>query len=104
MTRARSTVFTTIHVAISPRNRKMNGHDPPKRATLSATRSPRVRVSCAFLKTGCAGSWRRDHGYSELLLRVVLEDTATSVRDIETSFIDPRPSLCFGGVATVATG
>src|SRR5947207_864122 len=65
-TRAMSRVLITIHVAISPRNTKMNGHDPPKRATLSATRSPNVRLSCAFLTIGCDGSWLRDHGYHEL--------------------------------------
>ena len=58
---------TINQVAISPRNRKMNGHDPPKRATLSATRSPSVRWSCAVRMTGCAGSWRRDQGNHELL-------------------------------------
>jgi hypothetical protein len=44
----------TIHNAIIPMKMKMNGHEPPKLAISSATRSPRVRSSCAAFSAGWA--------------------------------------------------
>jgi hypothetical protein len=41
--------------AIMPRNRKMNGHEPPNLATPSATRCPKVRSSCAARMMGGSG-------------------------------------------------
>jgi hypothetical protein len=38
-------VLTTIQITIIPRKMKMNGHEPPKLAMWSATRSPKERAA-----------------------------------------------------------
>src|SRR5215472_337961 len=61
-----SRVLTTIHPAMIARKMKMNGQDPPKLAISSATRSPKVRSSCAWLSAGCE---RRACRHGNQLLR-----------------------------------
>src|SRR5437016_1043989 len=103
-TRARMTVFRTIQPAMSPRNRKMKGHEPPKLAMLSATRSPTVRSSCTARRAGCMWLLGRDHGYQVLRRRSAIISSSmfesmlppASERDL-TAPVEPNPPSRSGG-------